>query len=61
MWVVADLDDDYITKMEDVLELYEQPYDPPTPSGLLRREADHLARRPAASLAGDTGTGGAAG
>jgi hypothetical protein len=27
MWVVADLDDDYITKMEDVLELYERPYD----------------------------------
>jgi hypothetical protein len=31
MWVVADLDDDYITKMEDVLELYEQPYDPQHP------------------------------
>ena len=28
MWVVADLDDDYIAKMEDVLELYERPYDP---------------------------------
>ena len=27
MWVVADLDDDYIAKMEDVLELYERPYD----------------------------------
>ena len=31
MWVVADLDDDYIAKMEDVLETYEQPYDPPEP------------------------------
>jgi DDE superfamily endonuclease len=31
MWVVADLDDDYITKMEDVLELYERPYDPQRP------------------------------
>ena len=31
MWVVADLDDDYITKMEDVLELYERPYDPQQP------------------------------
>ena len=29
MWVVAELDDDYITKMEDVLEIYERPYDPP--------------------------------
>jgi hypothetical protein len=31
MWVVADLDDDYITKMEDVLEVYERPYDPEQP------------------------------
>src|SRR5215510_15069964 len=31
MWVVADLDDDYITKMEDVLEIYERPYDPRQP------------------------------
>src|SRR5215472_6947071 len=27
MWVVADLVDDYIAKMEDVLEIYEQPYE----------------------------------
>ena len=26
MWVVADLDEEYITKMEDVLEIYERPY-----------------------------------
>jgi hypothetical protein len=26
MWCVADLTEDYITKMEDVLEAYEQPY-----------------------------------
>ena len=26
MWVVADLDDDYIASMEDVLEVYERPY-----------------------------------
>jgi DDE superfamily endonuclease len=26
MWVVADLDDEYIAKMEGVLELYERPY-----------------------------------
>jgi len=31
MWVVADLDDDYIGKMEDVLEVYERPYDPQQP------------------------------
>jgi len=31
MWVVADLDDDYITKMEDVLEVYERPYDSQQP------------------------------
>jgi hypothetical protein len=28
---VADLDDDYIAKMEDVLETYERPYDPEQP------------------------------
>jgi hypothetical protein len=28
MWFVADLDEDYLGKMEDVLELYERPYDP---------------------------------
>jgi hypothetical protein len=26
MWCVAELDEDYITKMEDVLALYEKPY-----------------------------------
>jgi hypothetical protein len=31
MWVVADLDDDYIGNMEDVLEVYERPYDPQQP------------------------------
>ena len=31
MWVVADLDEDDIAKMEDVLETYEQPYDPEEP------------------------------
>src|SRR5437764_5099824 len=31
MWVVADLNDDYIAKMEDVLEVYERPYDPQQP------------------------------
>jgi hypothetical protein len=31
MWVEADLNDDYIAKMEDVLEVYERPYDPLQP------------------------------
>jgi hypothetical protein len=31
MWVVADLDDDYIAKMEDVLEVYERHYDSEQP------------------------------
>ena len=31
MWCGADLDEDYIAKMEDVLETYEQPYDPQQP------------------------------
>jgi len=31
MWVVAELDDDYVTKMEDVLEIYERPYDQQQP------------------------------
>jgi hypothetical protein len=31
MRVVADLDDEDIAKMEDVLELYEQPCDPKQP------------------------------
>jgi len=31
MWWVADLDEEYIAKMEDVLEVYERPYDPEQP------------------------------
>lgn len=31
MWCVADLDEDYICKMEDVLETYERPYDSQEP------------------------------
>lgn len=31
MWVVADLGEEYITKMEDVLEVYERPYDQQEP------------------------------
>src|SRR3954471_24630244 len=31
MWCVAELNEDYIAKMEDVLETYERPYDPEEP------------------------------
>jgi hypothetical protein len=31
MWCVADLDEGYVAKMEDVLKVYEQPYDPDQP------------------------------
>jgi hypothetical protein len=31
MWCVAELNEDYIAKMEDVLETYERPYDPEQP------------------------------
>jgi hypothetical protein len=31
MWCVAELNDEYIAKMEDVLEVYERPYDPEEP------------------------------
>ena len=31
MWCVPDLNDEYITRMEDVLDVYEQPYDPRKP------------------------------
>ncbi|MGQ0766753.1 MAG: hypothetical protein ACT4OZ_13970, partial [Gemmatimonadota bacterium] len=31
MWCVAELDAAYIAKMEDVLALYERPYDPAEP------------------------------
>jgi transposase len=32
MWCVAELNEDYIAKMEDVLETYEKPYDPQEPA-----------------------------
>uniref|UniRef100_Q01P88 Tc1-like transposase DDE domain-containing protein n=1 Tax=Solibacter usitatus (strain Ellin6076) TaxID=234267 RepID=Q01P88_SOLUE len=31
MWCVAELDEEYISKMEDVLETYEKPHDPGEP------------------------------
>jgi transposase len=31
MWVVAELNEEYVAKMEDVLEVYERPYNPAEP------------------------------
>ena len=31
MWCIAELDEEYITKMEDVLKTYEKRYDPAEP------------------------------
>src|SRR5262249_22985252 len=31
MWCVAEINEEYISKMEDVLETYERPYDPAEP------------------------------
>jgi hypothetical protein len=31
MWCVAELNDEYTSKMEDVLEIYESPYNPEEP------------------------------
>jgi len=59
MWVVADLTDDYIAKMEDVLEVYERPYDPQQPVVCLDEKpvtlhADVRPASPAAAGAGGT-------
>src|SRR5215471_10579628 len=53
MWMVADLDEDYITKMEDVLELYERPYDQEPPVVCLDEKpiALHADVRPASPAA----------
>ncbi len=57
--VVADLDDDYIANMEDVLEMYERPYDPQQPVVCLDEKPVtlHADVRPAS--AGQAGTGSA--
>ncbi len=52
MWCVGDLDAEYITKMEDVLALYEKPYNPREPVLCLDEKpvslhADVRAPRPA--------------
>jgi hypothetical protein len=42
MWCVPKLDDEYIQKMEDVLEVYERPYDPQQPVVCLDERAVQL-------------------
>jgi len=39
MWCVADLTDEYLEKMEQVLEVYERPYNPAEPVVCLDEEA----------------------
>jgi transposase len=53
MWCVAELDEDYINKMEDVLETYEHPYDPKEPVVCLDEKPVtlHADVRPAAAAA----------
>ena len=43
MWCVAELNEDYISRMEDVPETYEQPYDPEEPVVCLDEKPIRLA------------------
>jgi hypothetical protein len=53
MWCVADLDDEYIARMEDVLEIYERPYDTKQPVVCLDEKPVtlHADVRPASAVA----------
>ena len=57
MWRVADLDEEYVAKMEDVLEVYERPYDPEQPVVCVERKAGYIARRCPADFCGRTRSG----
>ena len=61
MWCVAELNEEYIAKMEDVLETYEKPYDPAEPVVCLDEKPVtlHAAVRP--HLTSQAGPGSAAG
>jgi hypothetical protein len=63
MWCVAELNDEYIAKMEDVLETYEKPYDPQEPVVCLDEKPVtlHADVRPYTRLSGPAGAGSAAG
>ncbi len=60
MWCIAELDDEYIEKMEDVLETYERPYDPDEPVVCVDEKPVTLHARYPAALSGSAGTGGQA-
>jgi hypothetical protein len=61
MWVVADLDDDYIAKMEDVLEICERPYDAQKPVVCVDEKPITLHARCATNLASSPRAGSAPG
>jgi hypothetical protein len=60
MWRGAELNDEYIAKLEDVLETYEKPCDPAAPVVCLDEKPVTL-RADVRPLPGGTGTGSAAG
>ncbi|MGB0010886.1 MAG: hypothetical protein WBQ03_04720 [Candidatus Sulfotelmatobacter sp.] len=43
MWCVAELDEDYIVRMEDVLAVYEKPLSAPGTGGVYRPETGGVA------------------
>jgi hypothetical protein len=51
MWCVAELDRAYIEKMEDVLAIYEKPYDPAEP-GKPAKQDNEYERRGTANIFG---------
>jgi len=55
------LDDEYIGKMEDVLETYEKPYDPSEPVICFDEKPVTFARRRSRADASQAGTGSAPG
>ena len=46
---------EFVWRMEDVLDVYAEPYDPSAPAGLLRREPQATGRRDAHAAAGRPG------
>ena len=58
MWCVPELNDEYIEKMEDVLQTYEQPYNPAEPVVCVDEKPITLhaeVRAPSAASAGPGG------
>ncbi len=57
MWCVAELNEDYVAKMEDVLETYERPYDPEQPVVCLDEKPVNAPRRCPTAVTSPAGTG----